>query len=95
MSEVPGSSESALALIDYPSQFPLKVFGRPGGDFEATVVDLVRARVPQAEHIEVRRRSSRNGKYLALTLVFTVHTQQQLEDIYRDLYACEQVVMSL
>ena len=87
--------ESALALIDYPSEFPLKVFGKPGGDFESTVIDLVRARVPQAEHIEVRRRDSRNGKYQALTLTFTVHTQQQLEDIYRDLHECDKVVMSL
>ena len=87
--------ESALALIEYPSEFPLKVFGKPGGDFESTVIDLVRARVPQAEHIEVRRRDSRNGKYQALTLTFTVHTQQQLEDIYRDLHECDQVVMSL
>ena len=95
MSELPESTESALALIEYPSQFPLKVFGKPSAEFESTVVSLVRARVPQAEHIEVRRRDSRNGKYLALTLTFTVYTQQQLEDIYRDLHECDQVVMSL
>ena len=95
MAELPESTESALALIDYPSRFPLKVFGKPSADFEATVLALVRARVPQAEHIEVIRRDSRTGKYQALTLTFTVHTQQQLQDIYRDLYDCDQVVMSL
>ena len=95
MIEESETNESALALIDYPSRFPLKVFGKPSADFEATVVGLVRARCPQAEHIEVKRRDSRGGKYLALTLTFTVHTQQQLEDIYQDLYDCEQVVMSL
>ena len=87
--------ESGLALIDYPARFPFKVFGNRSEDFESTVLALVRARIPQAEHIDVRRRESRGGKYLALTLTFTVYTQQQLEDIYRDLYACEQVVMSL
>ena len=87
--------ESGLALIDYPARFPLKVFGNQHEDFESTVLALIRARIPQAEHIDVRRRESRGGKYLALTLTFTVYTQQQLEDIYRDLYACEQVVMSL
>ena len=95
MTELPEATESALALIDYPSQYPLKVLGKPSSDFESTVVNLVRARVPQAEHIEIRRRKSRNGNYLALTLTFTVHTQQQLEDIYRDLYECDQVTMSL
>ena len=87
--------ESALALLDYPNRYPLKVFGKPSDDFEALVLSLVKARCPQAEHIEVRKRSSRGGKYQALTLTFTVHTQQQLEDIYRDLYNCDQVVMSL
>lgn len=84
-----------LALLDYPARYPLKVLGTHSDEFEPVVLELVRARIPQAEHIEVRRRSSRGGKYLALTLTFTVYTQQQLEDIYRDLYACEQVVMSL
>ena len=95
MAELPESTESGLALIEYPSRFPLKVFGKPSDDFEDTVVALVRARIPQAEHIEITRRNSSGGKYLALTLTFTVYTQQQLEDIYRDLYDCEQVVMTL
>ena len=89
------SGESALALIEYPSQFPLKVFGHQSDDFEPIVLDLIRARCPQAEHIDVRRRSSRGGKYLALTLTFTVYSQLQLEEIYQDLYDCDQVVMSL
>jgi putative lipoic acid-binding regulatory protein len=95
MSRQPETTESGLELIDYPSRFPLKVFGRPTADFETTVIALVRARCPQAEHIEISRRSSRGGKYLALTLTFTVYTRQQLEDIYRDLYDCDLVVMSL
>ena len=87
--------ESALALIEYPIRFPLKVFGHQSDDFEPIVLDLIRARCPQAEHIDVRRRPSKGGKYLALTLTFTVYSQQQLEEIYQDLYDCEQVVMSL
>ena len=87
--------ESALALIEYPSQYPLKVFGNQSDDFETIVLALIRGRCPQAEHIDIRRRSSRGGKYLAITFTFTVHSQQQLEKIYQDLYDCEQVVMSL
>ena len=89
------ADESALGLLEYPNLYPLKVFGSQDGDLEETVLQLVRARCPQAEHIDVRRRPSKGGKYLALTLTFTVYTQQQLEEIYQDLYACEQVVMSL
>ncbi len=88
-------AESGLALIDYPAKFPLKVLGKHDDDFEKIVLELVRARCPQAEHIDVRRRASRGGKYLALTLTFTVYSQTQLEEIYQDLYDCDQVVMSL
>ena len=95
MAELPESTESALALIEYPSRFPLKVFGKQSDDFEDIVLALVRAKCPQAEHIEITRRSSKGGKYLALTLTFTVYTQRQLEDIYSDLHACDQVMMSL
>ena len=73
----------------------LKVLGNHSDEFEPLILELVRARIPQAEHIEVRRRSSKAGKYLALTLTFTVYSQKQLEDIYQDLYDCEQVVMTL
>jgi putative lipoic acid-binding regulatory protein len=92
MTELP---ESALALLDYPSRFPLKVFGKQSDDFEDIVLALVRVRCPQAEHIEISKRSSKGGKYLALTLTFSVYTQRQLEDIYSDLHACDQVMMSL
>ena len=95
MSDEQQPPESALALLEYPNRYPLKVLGKPSDDFEAVVLALVRARCPQAEHIEVSRRNSKGGKYIALTLTFTVYTQQQLEEIYQDLYECDQVVMSL
>jgi putative lipoic acid-binding regulatory protein len=87
--------ESGLGLIEYPSRFPLKVLGGHSDEFESVVLELVRARCPQAEHIDVRRRSSKGGKYLSLTLTFTVYSQKQLEEIYQDLYDCEHVVMTL
>jgi hypothetical protein len=87
--------ESALDFLDYPVRFPLKVLGNQSAQFEDIVLQLVKAHCPQAEHIEVRQRQSKGGKYIALTLTFTVYNRQQLEDIYQDLYDCEQVVMSL
>ena len=95
MSEQPSPTESPLDLLDYPARFPLKVFGEKSTQFEDIVLQLVKARCPQAEFIEVSHRPSKRGKYIALTLTFTVHSRQQLEDIYQDLYECEQVVMSL
>ena len=86
---------SALELIDFPSRYPLKVFGNHDVEFETIVLELVKARCPQAEHIEVSKRTSKNGKYIALTLTFTVYSHEQIKEIYHDLYECQHVVMSL
>jgi len=85
----------ALELIDYPSRYPLKVFGNQAMEFEDIVLALIKARCPQAEPFAVSSRASKAGKYLALTITFTVQNQKQLENIYQDLYECEHVVMSL
>ena len=93
MNEQP--SESALELLDYPNRYPLKVVGKPSKDFEQAMVAMVQARCPKADHIEITRKESKGGKYISLTLTFTAWTRQQIEDIYRDLHASDQVVMTL
>ena len=95
MAKKPRPDESALALIEYPSRFPLKVFGDNSQQFETVVFELVRARCPAADTIELSKRDSKNGKYVSLTLTFTVYSQRQLEEIYADLYHSEHVLMSL
>jgi len=95
MADQQEEKQSALELIDYPSQFPLKVLGIQATQFEDTVLELVKARSPKSEYFEVTRRSSKAGKYMALTVTFTVYSQKQLEDIYQDLYECDHVIMSL
>ena len=95
MAEKQENRQSALELIEYPSRFPLKVFGHHNPRFEDIVLELVRLRCPQNEHFEISKRASKGGKYTAVTVTFTAYSQKQLEDIYRDLYECEDVVMSL
>lgn len=95
MAESPPLPRSALDLIEFPSRYPLKVLGKHDVNFESIVVELVKARCPEVEHIEVRQRASKKGKYVALTLTFTVYSKQQIIDIYTDLYECKHVVMSL
>ncbi|MFT5550096.1 MAG: putative lipoic acid-binding regulatory protein [Candidatus Azotimanducaceae bacterium] len=87
--------QSALELIDFPSRFPLKVFGTKNQKLEVNILSLVKAHCPVDEKIEISSRESKNGKYTALTLTFTASSKRQLEDIYQDLYDCDQVVMTL
>lgn len=83
------------ALLEFPCEFPLKVFGHQADDFEAHVLELLAKRCPKTENFDVRQNKSRGGKYISLTITFTAYSQQQLDDIYRDLHAAERVVMTL
>ena len=94
MTESP-SSESALDLLEFPNRYPLKVVGKPSPDFEPQILELVRARCPKAEDIEISRNESKGGKYVALTLTFTAWSRQQIEEIYGDLHQSGLVVMTL
>ena len=89
------NTESALDLLEFPNRYPLKVFGKPSPDFEQSMVDLVRLRCPKSEQIDVSRKESKGGKYIALTLTFTAWSRQQIEEIYADLHQSDLVVMTL
>ena len=95
MTEKKPLPQSALELIDFPSRFPLKVFGTKSIKFEVIVLEVVKAHCPGDEEIGINSRESKNGKYTALTMTFTAYSKQQLENIYQDLYDCEHVVMTL
>ena len=84
--------ESALT---FPCEFPIKAMGQAQEGFEALVVGIVRRHVADLKDGAVSRRPSQGGKYLSVTVVVEAASREQLDDIYRELSACEQVLMAL
>ena len=82
-------------LMEFPCEFPLKVFGHNDAGFEELVLDLVRAHCPPGTEFRVKRNESSKGKYQSLTISFTAQSRQQLDAIYQSLTDSEDVVMSL
>jgi uncharacterized protein len=82
-------------LMQFPCEFPLKVFGLNNDVFEKAVLQLVAAHCPPDTDFRVHRNESSKGKYQSLTITFTAHSRQQLDNIYLSLTASEHVVMSL
>ncbi|MDJ0880003.1 MAG: DUF493 domain-containing protein [Gammaproteobacteria bacterium] len=89
------SNSNDIELLEFPCEFPLKVFGLNDEGFEADVLELVRQHCPTNTEFQVTRNQSKQGKYQALTITFTAYSRQQLDDIYQSLTDSEQVVMSL
>lgn len=88
-------SDARETLIEFPCRFPIKAFGKHGNAFEDTIYELVKVHAPELTPSDVSSRSSRGGRYLAVTAEITAQSQQQLDAIYADLTASEAVLMSL
>lgn len=83
------------SLLEFPCDFPLKVMGRKESGFEALVVGLVEAHAGPLEQGRVRQRESRDGTFIALTLLLRAESQAQLDEVYAALSAHERVLMVL
>lgn len=82
-------------LLEFPCSFPIKAMGLADAEFEARVIELVRKHAPDLGEGAVRSVDSKGGKYLSVTITVQATSREQLDNIYRELTACEQVLMAL
>lgn len=89
---MPGPDQSPL---QFPCPFPIKAMGLATATFDALVVGIVRRHTPDIAEAAVAVRPSAAGKYLAVTVTIEARSREQLDAIYHDLVACEQVLVAL
>ena len=75
------------SLIEYPSDFPIKVMGATHEDFAATVIDVVLQFDPTFHIGRMEVRPSPKGNYTGLTVTVRATSRVQLDDLYRALSA--------
>ena len=83
------------SLLQFPCPFPIKAMGHSSADFTEQVWQIIQRHAPDTERSELRVRPSRNGKYLAVSITVNATSRTQLDGIYQELTAHEQVVMAL
>lgn len=83
------------SLIEFPTRFPIKVFGKDTVEFRSITLEIVQTHVGSTADLDISERLSGKGQYLALTYTITAQSKQQLDSIYQSLTECELVVMSL
>jgi putative lipoic acid-binding regulatory protein len=86
---------SRKTLLIFPAEFPIKVMGRHDSNLLALTRAVVERHAGTLDAERIRQRSSSDGNFLAVTYVVTAKNQIQLDDIYRELTACEAVLMAL
>jgi putative lipoic acid-binding regulatory protein len=85
-----GTGES---LLKFPTDLPVKVFGRNDGAFRAAVVEIIEKHYGKAYTIaEVE---SKQAAYVSLTITVRAESRAQIDAVYRDLVASERILMTL
>jgi len=91
MAEIPPEE----SLIEYPSDFPIKVMGKSRPDLAQVLTEIVKQFDPDFDPATVEMRPSRNGNYIGLTFTVRATSREQLDALYRALHGHEMVSMVL
>lgn len=73
------------SLIEYPSQFPIKVMGAKVDGYVHAVTELARQFDPTFDASTIELRDSRGGNYLGVTITITATSREQLDGLYNAL----------
>lgn len=88
-------STPRTTLVEFPCDFPIKVFGQSQQGFAQAVMEVVLQHDPEFKPASIEMKSSKQGRYISLTCIVRATSQQQLDNIYRDLCDHPMVVMAL
>ncbi|MBI1890274.1 MAG: DUF493 family protein [Burkholderiales bacterium] len=72
-------------LIEYPSDFPIKIMGAMVDSFAQTMVEVVMQHDPEFHAGKMEMRPSSKGTYLSLTVTVRATSREQLDNLYRAL----------
>lgn len=88
-------SAGAPKGLEYPCEFPLKLFIRPDEELVRRLTALAHAALPAGSTVDASRRMSSGGKYLALTLSFTAQDAEHLDRVIKAVTADPGVILAL
>jgi len=87
--------ELTSSLIEFPSEFPLKIFGLQQEGFTRAVLEVVTKHDPGFSAASIETRTSKNARYLSLTCTIQAVSQIQLDALYQELCDHPSIVMVL
>ena len=86
---------SEPAGLTFPTDYPVKILGRPGDEFRERVHAIVLRHVPDLQPGRVSERPSAHGNFVSLSYLLRAESRAQIEALVRELQACQGVVMLL
>ena len=84
-----------VSLIEYPCEFPIKVFVQPQPGYLQAIGDVVTQHDPGFSAASITLRQSKTAKYISLTCMVHATSREQLDALYQALCDHPMVVMVL
>ncbi len=82
-------------LLTFPGPFTLYVMGRNEAKFEEFILQLLQCHLPDLDAGDLTARLSRDGNFISVKASLSIETKEQIEAIYRELYAHKRILMAL
>ena len=86
---------SEETLFEFPCQFPVKAMGKADLELHLLVLEIVRRHAPDTKEDAVTTRPSKDGNFIAVTVMVEASSKKQLDAIYQDLTDHPHVLMAL
>ena len=87
-----GPDESPLT---FPCEIAVKVLGRNVPEFREEAADIVRKHYADLSNDAVSEQLSRKDAYLSLTFVVNAQSREEIDALYRELTASDEILMVL
>ena len=82
-------------LMEFPSDFPIKIMGEDTPEFRDIARSIVEKHTGPLDDSAIKTASSRNERFVSVTVTIRAESREQLDNIYMDLTAHEAVKMAL
>ena len=86
-------SEEPESLLKFPTDYPIKVVGRPSPEFRAHIHAVVLKHAPNVEPDRITERLSENGNFLSISYMIRAESREQVTALATDLAAADGVLM--
>lgn len=86
--------DAPLSLMEFPCDFPLKIMGKDMPEFHHIVRALVERHSGPVADDAIQTAVSRNGRFVSITITVSATSKEQLDAIYRDLTAHDDILMA-
>ncbi|MCX7545564.1 YbeD family protein [Marinicella gelatinilytica] len=81
--------------LTFPCEYPIKAMGANEDNFQEDVYQCIKQHAPEVSKEGVQIKTSKNDKYLSVTVLVYAQSREHLINIYQDLRELDSVVWTL